>query len=386
MNNPSDIQSPVLYWLNQRARHVQSAGNWDWVLQDPVVGRFAAVLFLLGRSGAVSLSEQTRHELAQVYWGNKARWLVRENQLKKVLSAFHRQGLSVIPLKGAAFLGALYRDIGLRSMSDVDLLVQPENFVSAVNILRQLGFRPCPKDDYENFTWLENLPKAYWPKELSFDDQHGLVIELHQHLINAWFLPAFPLNMDALWERSLLSNTDPTLKTSGENLWDRRLSPYDTLAYLCLHLALHGLQFPQTCLDIDLSLRRLPQGWDWERFLERAGQWQIRSAAYHALALCRDFMATPLPDGILARLDPGWLARLRVSLLISSGSILADRPSLGKRYPTLVKLALMDRLPLIWVTLMKLAFPNKDWRAHNPSGRSLLSHWLHVLHVVKRGD
>lgn len=386
MGSAKDIQTPVLSWLNQRARYIQSAGNWDWVMQDPVVGRFAAVLFILGRQGAVSLSEQSRHELAQIYWGNKARWLVRENQLKPVLSAFRRQGLAAIPLKGAALLGTLYKDIGLRAMSDVDILVQPENFVTAVNILRQLGFQPCPKDEYENFNWLEKLPKAYWPKELSFHDQHGLVIELHQHLINAWFLPAFPLNMDAIWERSILSSSDQSLEIVGENLWDRRPSHYDTLAYLCLHLALHGLQFPQTCLDIDLWIRDLSEHWDWECFLERVDEWQIRSAAYHALSLCRDFMETPLPDKLLERLDPGWLARLRVSLLISSESILADRPSLGKRYPTLVKLALMDRLPLIWVTLIKLAFPDKAWRAHNPSGRGLLSHWQHVLHVVKRGD
>jgi hypothetical protein len=388
MNNLADIQTPILYWLNKRACYIiKSAGNWDWVMQDPVVGRFTAVLFILGRRGAVSLSEQTRHEIAQIYWSNKARWLVRENYLKQVLNAFRQEGLAAIPLKGAALLGMLYKDIGLRSMSDVDILVQPENFVTAVTILRQLGFQPCPKDEYENFTWLEKLPKAYWPKELSFHDQHGLVIELHQHLINSWFLSAFPLNMDAIWERSIsFASADQSVEISGENLWNRRLSPYDTLAYLCLHLALHGLQFPQAYLDIDLWIRNLPEPWDWERFLELVNRWQIRSTAYHELSICRDFMETPLPDNLLERLDPGWLARFRVKMLISSQSILADRPSLGKHYPTLVKLALIDHLPRILVTLLKLAFPDRAWREHNPSGRSLLAHWLHVLQVVKRGD
>jgi hypothetical protein len=115
-------------------------------------------------------------------------------------------------------------------------------------------------------------------------------------------------------------------------------------------------------------------------------QWQIRSSTYHVLSICRDFMGTPLPDGILKRLDPGWLARFRVKMLISSQSILADCPSMGRRYPTLVKLALIDRLPFIFVTLIKLAFPDKGWREHNPSWRGLLANWLHVLHVVRRGD
>ena len=50
-------------------------------------------------------------------------------------------------------------------------------------------------------------------------------------------------------------------------------------------------------------------------------------------------METPLPDGLLDSLDPGWFARMRVKLLNTSQSILADRPTLGKRYPTLLKLA-----------------------------------------------
>jgi hypothetical protein len=97
-------------------------------------------------------------------------------------------------------------------------------------------------------------------------------------------------------------------------------------------------------------------------------------------------MGTPLPDNILKHLNPGWQARFRVKMLISSASILADRPSVGRRYPTLVKLALIDRLPSIFITLIKLTFPDKTWREHNPSGRSNQAHWLNVFRAIKRGD
>jgi hypothetical protein len=149
---------------------------------------------------------------------------------------------------------------------------------------------------------------------------------------------------------------------------------------------MHGLHAMQTYLDIDLWIRSLPDTWEWERFLDLVNQWQIRSATYHVLSICSGFMETPLPDGFLKRLDPGWLARIRVKMLLSSESILADRSTLGRRYPTLIKLALIDRLPRIWVMLIKLAFPDKAWRGHNPSRRSLVEHWLHIFHVVKRGD
>ncbi len=385
--NLMSIQGPVLYWLSKRSRYVKEAGNWDWVSRDPVVGRFATVLYILDKEGKVSLSEKIRQELGNFYWANKARWLVIENRLKQVVGAFEQAGVDLIPLKGVALLGQLYKDSGLRCMSDVDLLVRPEAFLTAVNILCWLGFKVCPKDRHENITWFENLPKENWPKELSFSNKFGLAIELHQHLINPWFLPAFPIDIEAVWERSIpFTGLGGDSAGYGVDLWKRNLSPYDTLAYLCLHLALHGLQFPQTCLDIDLWIRNLPDTWEWEQFLDLVDEWRIWSVVYHGLSTCRDFMGTPLPDGMLKRLDPGWLARLRVKMLISSESILADRPSLGKRYPTLVKLALIDHLPQILVTLLRLAFPGKAWREHNPSGRSLLRRWRHVLHAVKRGD
>ena len=60
-------------------------------------------------------------------------------------------------------------------------------------------------------------------------------------------------------------------------------------------------------------------------------------------------------EGVLERLDPGWLARLRVRLLITPESLLANRRTLGRRYPALVKLASIDSLPRIFLTLIKFS-------------------------------
>jgi hypothetical protein len=38
-----DIQTPVFNWLSQRAQYVKDARNWEWVICDPVVGRFATI-------------------------------------------------------------------------------------------------------------------------------------------------------------------------------------------------------------------------------------------------------------------------------------------------------------------------------------------------------
>jgi hypothetical protein len=127
----------------------------------------------------------------------------KENRLKKVLNEFSREGVTVIPLKGAAFQNLLYENIGLRSMTDIDILVHPKDFLPAANILCHYGFAVSSEDSSKGITWLAKTPKEYWPEVLSFSDQQGLVIELHHHLVNTWFQPVFLLNMDDIWERSI---------------------------------------------------------------------------------------------------------------------------------------------------------------------------------------
>jgi hypothetical protein len=381
------LVEPVLHWLEARAPYVGGAGSLDWVIRDPVLACLVPALYVLDRQGLLHLSEGARQAAVQLYYGNKARWVLRAHRLKQVLGELHQAGISIIPLKGAILHSQLYHDSGLRSMSDIDILVRPEAFLNSVSLLLQCGLKFHPVIGFEDLAGLEGLSPAYWPGELIFTDGQDLVLELHQNLVTTpWFIPAYPLDISAVWERSLsLLGECPELEAAGDGLWTALLSPYDMLCHLCLHLALHGLQAIQTYLDVDLWIRALPPSWDWDQFIELVDQWQIRSAAYHSFTFCREFMGTHLPEGLLERLDPGWLARWRVSLLVSPASLLAARPTLGKRYPTLVKLALIDRLPcLLWI-LLKLAFPDKAWREQHPHQRNLFSHWAHVLDILKLG-
>lgn len=358
-----------------------------WVLHDPLVSYLTPALFLLARGGQIHLSENEYQVTIDSYYNNKARWVKREYRLRAILDLFYREGITVIPLKGGILQSQLYRDCGLRSMTDIDILVPTKDLLSAARLLVQNGMKYHPSDGVESLTELENIPIQRWPGEFTFSDGQGFAVDLHHNFVTYhWFFPAYPFEMETVWKRSIsLSDEEQSQSRYGNRLWKRILSPYDMLAHLSLHLALHGLKAKQTYLDIDLWIRNLPEDWDWNQFSLIVDQWRIRSVTYHALLICRYLMDTPFPDEILQRLDPGWLARYRVRKLITAESILADRYSLGKRYPTLVKLALIDRLSDILITLKKLAFPYETWSAHDPSRRSLLAHWLHIWEVIKRG-
>ena len=202
-----------------------------------------------------------------------------QNRLVQISDRLDEHGIVCLPLKGASLQGQVYGDSGLRSMSDIDLLIRTEDWQRATHVLVDLGFRLSPEGGLDDLASLANIPDGSWPTEVVFVDGNGLMIELHRHLISTpWFLPAYQIEMGTIWERS------------QQLLPQRSLSSMDILAHLCLHAAMHGLLAMQTFFDIDVWVRSLPENWDWEGFIELVGNWQLRSAAYHALSFSQYFM------------------------------------------------------------------------------------------------
>ena len=85
----------------------------------------------------------------------------------EALEALSDRGIAAAPLKGAVLLRRWPELRGHRDLADVDLLVEPERFPSAVDALRGLGFQPT------SYTFRgATLARKDWP--LSIDLHHRL--------------------------------------------------------------------------------------------------------------------------------------------------------------------------------------------------------------------
>ena len=62
--------------------------------------------------------------------------------LSRIASHSSEQNIPVIALKGMASTAALYKDLGLRSMADIDLLCRTRDLIPLRDILHSLGFAP----------------------------------------------------------------------------------------------------------------------------------------------------------------------------------------------------------------------------------------------------
>ncbi|MCK5808693.1 nucleotidyltransferase family protein [bacterium] len=83
-----------------------------------------------------SASEETR----QIYATNEKEAIVREKHLSDVISFLHKEGIRAIPLKGLYLLKTIFKDFpGLRTMADIDVLVEKRDFSKSKRVLTKFG-------------------------------------------------------------------------------------------------------------------------------------------------------------------------------------------------------------------------------------------------------
>lgn len=212
--------------------------------------------------------------------------------LLEVLTAFQHAGVESIPVKGVVLAQTMYGGLALRSLGDLDVLVQPADLPAARAALRALRFTQEAQPDFENAHHPFHDPPYYRPASGG-----NICLELHWGL---WATSFFRLGADAMWARSA------TTALHGSPI--RVLSPEDTLLHLAIHRSRSALRLRFVC-DIAELLRRHSETLDWQYVLAQARAAGARTALFYALALAQELGDAPLPPVILPQLGVGRLKR-----------------------------------------------------------------------------
>jgi len=103
-------------------------------------------------------------------------WHRNELAVKTLQDVFKSIKLKNAPvlLKGSALLGSIYKDIGSRFMSDIDLLIHPDDFSKVEHSLKNCGYRRI-----ESTKWKANNFKSEWALVIEGTE---VCIELHSKL------------------------------------------------------------------------------------------------------------------------------------------------------------------------------------------------------------
>lgn len=227
------IRTPVGNWLAARARCLGDPPSLDWVLKDPVVGHLAPAIYgLSGRKTNNGVADEYQ-PFAGIYYRNSVRWLQEKDRIDSILALLAREEIPCILLKGASLQHQIYHNSGLRNMGDVDLLVMEKDFIRAIQVLQKLDIQITARYGQSTES-IWRLPVSAWPTELSLSNKNNLHLDIHRNLLTTHrFSAAYSVDIDGVWKRSTLSQTEPG--------W-RSLSHEDMMAHLCLHQVLHGFR------------------------------------------------------------------------------------------------------------------------------------------------
>ncbi|MCF8256630.1 MAG: nucleotidyltransferase family protein [Flavobacteriales bacterium] len=142
----------------------------------------------------------------------------------EIVQAWNAAGIEVIPLKGMYLAEAVYGDIGLRHLSDMDLLVKEEDVERCVEVAQNSGWEVARFEHYSEEFAL-NFRSAHPVKFI----KAGAAIELHIHVHSRG--TSYHVAIDEYWEYSRRSVLD------GCDI--RAIHTIHLVQHLCIHLYKH---------------------------------------------------------------------------------------------------------------------------------------------------
>ena len=205
-------------------------------------------------------------------------------ELGRVLRALRRVDVPVIALKGAAFAEAVWGNLAVRPMGDVDLMVPDEELVSAQEVLVGLGYVPIRTRRSPG--WYRDRHHHLVPLH---DPATGVVVEIHRNI--AAPSDSFELDAREFWRRARAQ------AVAGVEVL--ALSPADTVIHLCLHTAADDPFVGKARSVADLVQIIGDEGHPlaWDEIAERSVQYGIARFVHYVL----DYVAADYGAVIPAR-------------------------------------------------------------------------------------
>jgi hypothetical protein len=344
--------------------------NWDRALAvAKAEGMAPALGFVFKADAPTAMPATVRERLSRHLAESTARHLVFSRELGRLLQAFGREQLPVIPLKGPVLAEMLYPHPALRPYTDLDLLIPREALISVDGLLQRLGYQRVADDHSWNFD-------TTYDRATLYEGPGSIHVDLHWSLLSD---PRFSWNeSDGLivWKRAIEIPLGGG-RASG-------LCPEDLLLYLAMHLAVHhGLAGLLWYWDLARLLERWGEKLDWETIVERASRWRVRTALYFALLGCERFFGPSAPHAVMSRLRARGPRAAALRWLVRR----CDTEQL-KRLEHLIALLLVDRTRDVIGSLTRVLFPSPAWlRARYEGAASCvlagyLAHWRRMATIA----
>lgn len=300
---------------NELAKFDLSTINWDMVYKKSTLLGVTPLLYrIIKRQPALTqfsgISEQFLQKIRMEYLRTSIVNDIRFKKLAELIEIFNKAGIEVILLKGSHLAQFVYKDIGVRPMSDIDILIKEKDIAKVEGLLLQMGYKYPKLDEI-----------SYHSKGFS-NDALGQAKLIEWYKANHTHLHPFTnpkgINCLEVYHRTIIPPSLP-FKIEKEGLWERAaemkinstkvltLSREDTLLHISLDTFYtddrYGCSLKAYC-DIATIITHCNNEIDWNQLQLRAYEWGVEKCIYLALRLTEEIFGLSLTDNILQAIKP----------------------------------------------------------------------------------
>ncbi|MDP4228675.1 MAG: nucleotidyltransferase family protein, partial [Bacteroidota bacterium] len=278
--------------------------DWDYIVERSVRQGSSPLLYwnLSKVSNGKAVPNEVVKNLEKMYYSNLARNMLLYDELNKILTAFNKAGIDTIVLKGAFLAEKIYKNIGLRPMSDIDLLIKEKDLQKAKKELTELKYsstRIFP-------TKLHEQQHRILSKELSFIHQDkNSVIDIHWDIQQSQYM--YKVDVNQFW-----NNAKP-IKIAG--IKTLAFASEDILQHLCLHVhkhiilsSIYSYAPPAKPLrdycDIAEVTRHYKDTINWNYLFQSSKDYGIEEPIFQGMSIAKKYFGALVPEDILSALKP----------------------------------------------------------------------------------
>lgn len=196
------------------------------------------------------------------------------NEVQKILTSFHNEGIKAIALKGI-IIRELYPYPELRSMGDADILLRSNDMDRAKEILLELGF----------------FEGGINPEHTEFRNKNGIEIELHGSLIGEGRFRKDVKLEETVW--------DNAIETSVFDVPVLMPDKGDHFLYIGLHMAKHMINSGfgiRQLTDFVLLYESIKSWIDWNDFFKNLDKYGAQKFFTILFLACEQLFSINLPD------------------------------------------------------------------------------------------
>jgi hypothetical protein len=352
----------LLYCCRTEKANLPELQNIDWsiFLKKARNEGISPLVFsrLPGLAEHYDIPKYVAEKLKKDYYLSATRNALIFEELKKVLGLFNQSKLKIIVMKGAALAEAVYGNLALRPMSDVDLLVKKENLRQVDELLKKLGYSPADRsvDDVDfTSTYLTTLDYRNPAK-------NSPSFHVHWHFVNSTIPNESYINhikMDDIWQDAVKTNIADieTWVMAPHDIETWVMAPHHLLIHLSEHAlrVTHSLSRLSYFCDIDRAINYYGKSLDWNLLIRDTLKFNLNKMVYITLYFSAYFIKAKVPENVLLKLKP---KRFSVPEKIFMRKAAENKRTPGMSY--LIHLSMNKGLAKKMKFMVKTLFPPKD--------------------------